>query len=349
MRQPPIYCVVTETTKEQHAGQKARRDIQMLADQMGMQRLVFHGAQTAGKGPKGKLMLVLAGAFNWLRLLVTVRRNALVFFQYPHRPVKSARLGKVALPLIRRLKHIRFAALVHDLDSLRNLHGEGAVYSDKVFLPLFDHIICHNEKMKQYLMKQGVKEQQLTVLQIFDYLIDPLPEREMPKEFSLCIAGNLSPEQSGYLYQLIDDSERNYPLHLYGPGFEGKTDANKRVFYHGVLPADELPYHLEGAYGLVWGGDSVDSCTGNFGTYLQYNNPHKLSLYLASGMPVILWELAATAQFVKEHQVGMAVAGLKELNKKEGAVDACALRKVQKEIAAGRHFEAVLNKINSRQ
>lgn len=346
MKQPPIYCVVTKTTKEQHAGQKARQDIQTLSDRMGMKRLVFSGAQTAGKGLPGKLMLVFAGAFNWLKLLFAVKKGAFVLFQYPHRPVKSARLGKMALPLIRRLKHIRFAALVHDLDSLRKLHGEGAVYSDRVFLPLFDHIICHNEKMKQYLLTQGVKEQQLTVLEIFDYLVHPLPERKEGEAFSLCIAGNLSAEQSGYVYRLIDDPQRDYALHLYGPGFTGKNQEEKQVFYHGVLPADELPHHLEGAYGLVWGGDSLDTCAGSFGEYIRYNNPHKLSLYLAAGMPVVLWDQAATAAYVKENRAGTAVADLKNLREKIRPADREMLGLVQKKIAGGYYFDAAMKQIN---
>ena len=355
MKQPPIYCVVTGTTAEQHAGQKARQDIQTLADGMGLRRLVFHGAQTAGKGLTGKLELILAGGWNWLKLLMTVKRNSLVLFQYPHRPVKSARLGKAALPLIRRLKGIRFAALVHDLDSLRNLHGEGAVYSDRVFLPLFDHIICHNPAMKRHLLAQGVREEQLTVLEIFDYLLDPLPEQkspegespegESPEGFSLCVAGNLSPEQSGYLYQLIDDPERDYPLHLYGPGFTGESDAQKQVTYHGVFPPDELPRHLEGAYGLVWGGDSAETCTGSFGDYLQYNNPHKLSLYLASGMPVVLWDKAATAPFVREHRLGMTVSGLKGLKADPQAVDRGMLAVIRQQLATGWYFTQAMEKL----
>lgn len=345
MKQPPIYCVVTGTTAEQHAGQKARRDIQTLADRHGLKRLVFRGAQTAGSGIAGKLGVILAGGFNWLKLLLTVRRGATVLFQYPHRPVKSARLGRLALPLIRKLRGIRFAALVHDLDSLRNLHGDGAVYSDRHFLPLFDRIVCHNESMRRHLLEEGVPPEKLISLEIFDYLISPLPERKAPEGFSLCIAGNLSREQTGYLYALIDDPERTYPLHLYGPGFEGETDEARQIFYHGILPADELPHRLEGAYGLVWGGGSMDGCTGDFGDYLRYNNPHKLSLYLASGMPVILWDQAATAAFVLANNAGAAVPTLHGLDRTVPPVDAAALRRVQTDIAQGHYFTAALHKI----
>ena len=63
---------------------------------------------------------------------------------------------------------------------------------------------------------------------------------------------------------------------------------------------------------MVWDGDSIDTCSGNFGQYLKYNNPHKLSLYLSSGLPVVIWKQAAQAEFVKKHNVGICVENLKE-------------------------------------
>ena len=70
---------------------------------------------------------------------------------------------------------------------------------------------------------------------------------------------------------------------------------------------------LEGGFGLIWNGDSMETCDGDMGNYLRYNSPHKLSLYLAAGMPVIIWEEAAAAEFVREHGVGIAVSSLREL------------------------------------
>lgn len=63
------------------------------------------------------------------------------------------------------------------------------------------------------------------------------------------------------------------------------------MIWHGSFKPEESPEHLQG----VWDGDSVDTCAGNTGAYLRYNNPHKTSLYLACGMPVIVWKEAAIA------------------------------------------------------
>ena len=84
------------------------------------------------------------------------------------------------------------------------------------------------------------------------------------------------------------------------------------VTYQGSFSVDEIPKKLNKGFGLVWNGDSIDTCSGNFGKYLKYNNPHKLSLYLSCGLPVVIWKQAAQAEFVKKYNVGICVENLKE-------------------------------------
>ena len=74
----------------------------------------------------------------------------------------------------------------------------------------------------------------------------------------------------------------------------------KNVKYCGQYKPEELPEKLEGGFGLVWDGDDLGACTGVFGEYMKYNNPHKTSLYLASGLPVIIWEKAAMAKYIEK-------------------------------------------------
>lgn len=64
---------------------------------------------------------------------------------------------------------------------------------------------------------------------------------------------------------------------------------------------------------MVWDGSSVSSCVGDWGEYLQYNNPHKTSLYIRCGLPVIIWSKAALAPFVRKHQIGFCIDSLEEL------------------------------------
>ena len=85
------------------------------------------------------------------------------------------------------------------------------------------------------------------------------------------------------------------------------------VKYCGQFPPEQLPKTLRGGFGLVWDGDRLDCCDGVFGRYLKYNNPHKTSLYLACGIPVMVWDQSALADYVVEHHLGIAVGSLEEL------------------------------------
>ena len=103
----------------------------------------------------------------------------------------------------------------------------------------------------------------------------------------------------------------NIHWNLYGRGYE--PDGRENISYLGAFVPEELPLHLDGSFGLVWDGPSVDTCSGIFGDYLSLNNPHKVSLYLASGLPVIIWEGAALASFIEKAGVGFTVSSLHEI------------------------------------
>ena len=106
-------------------------------------------------------------------------------------------------------------------------------------------------------------------------------------------------------------------MHLYGVNFSEEIAQNAgNIIYHGSVPSDIIPEKFSKGFGLVWDGDRIDTCSGNTGTYLRYNNPHKLSLYLSAGLPVIIWDEAAEKPFVMENQVGFAVHSLYEIEEK---------------------------------
>ena len=85
--------------------------------------------------------------------------------------------------------------------------------------------------------------------------------------------------------------------------------------YHGILSSDEIPFAVgEMDYGLVWDGSGKDDIEGGLGEYLRYNNSHKCALYLASGIPVIVWSRSGMANFVREHACGITIDRLGDLD-----------------------------------
>jgi hypothetical protein len=84
--------------------------------------------------------------------------------------------------------------------------------------------------------------------------------------------------------------------------------------YNGFVSSDTLVATADGDFGLVWDGNSIYSCDGPRGAYMQYNNPHKYSLYMRCGLPVIIWEQAAMAVFTRENNTGICLSSLDQLD-----------------------------------
>ena len=92
-------------------------------------------------------------------------------------------------------------------------------------------------------------------------------------------------------------------FNLYGVGYDDSKKIILIILVH-ILQIIFL-LNLFGSFGLVWDGMSSETCKGSFGEYLRINNPHKTSLYLASGIPVIIWSKAALAEFIEKNKCGI--------------------------------------------
>ena len=251
----------------------------------------------------------------------------------------------------------KFYLLIHDVETLRHAAGSEVKFRHKVrnyfqekkALMSVDGIIVHNDIMKKVLVSQGVPADKMVSLEIFDYLIPNFEEKTAPqKDQPIIVAGNLNPTKSGYLYNLPEQPAYN----LYGVGYD-ESRALKNTSYFGSFMPDNLPTALEGSFGLVWDGDSSETCQGSYGNYLRFNNSHKASLYLASGFPVVVWKESALAHFILEKSCGIAVASLHDLEaalenltEKEYADLSENARRIGKDLREGYYLRSALKKLN---
>ena len=142
---------------------------------------------------------------------------------------------------------------------------------------------------------------------------------------------------------------KNVDFNLYGFNF---TEENaKNLHYQGNFSPEELIENLEGQFGLIWDGGSIKTCSGFTGQYLKYNNPHKTSLYLSSGLPVIIWKEAALSPFIEENHLGFSVSSLEEIpeklkkiTKKDYSEMLKNVEKVAKKLKNGKFTEEALRK-----
>lgn len=291
---------------------------------------------------------------KWLKFCENLRENDIVFIQYPILNI-TYNLDKIISKFKR--KGIIFVAIIHDLDSLRcNAKNNGKFTykrickDDKCILNSVNYIIAHNDSMKKELIKLGNNENKIITLKLFDYLIDrDLKKIEHKKNEPIIIAGNLSAKKAQYLSGL--KKIKNVKFNLYGVGFTDEV-AGKNITYKGKYLPEELLDHLEGSFGLVWDGISTKTCEGGFGEYLKYNNPHKVSLYLTAGIPVIVWKKSALAEFVTKNNVGITIDNLEklseELNKITGNQYSTMLenaKKISKKTTSGNYLTQAINSV----
>lgn len=293
------YFIAEANSHEQHAGTKARQDVSDILTTMGWHPLTVR--KRFGGGTVDKFKAIPDVYFDWKRITRNVRLNDTLLIQYPVNTYPK--VAPFALPAIRKMKSkgAKIIMIVHDLERLRT---DSDVSEDR-FFALADVVICHNDVMKSMLQKR-YPSLKLVSLEIFDYLTDE-PTCPTDRRTGIDIAGNLSPEKSAYIYKLA----KQFPqisFHLYGPFFD--TNSAESRWYKGSFPPEKLPSILNGKFGLVWDGNSINTCSGATGEYLKINNPHKLSLYLASNEPVIIWNQAAEAEFVKRNNLGIVASSI---------------------------------------
>lgn len=314
------YYVAVDRKKRNTAGSKAPDDINELCRRNGMIRLEMPEFPSDRNRLYKKLWLIRTVPSCLRRICRRLQKGDVLLYQHP---MYGYRVWGKYIPRMRK-KGIKCIALIHDLESLRrgiagliNDNRKTNAYADCELLKKFDRVICHNQRMKEYLISQGFEDERLVVLEIFDYLAEDVKRERCDERLSVAIAGNLIRSKCGYIYGIHGGEKKiNAGLHvnLYGANYDDK-DADIMTEYHGSFPPEELPRKLKGRFGLVWDGPSINGCEGNTGEYLKYNNPHKASLYLSSGMPVIVWDKSALADFVIKNRIGLVVESLEELEK----------------------------------
>ena len=295
-----------------NAGNKARNDVEEIVKREGYQPLLltvedwYQMGTVKAQQHKAK---ALAQAFSQLKS----GDQLLIQFPMLHHSFFTTRLVR---KIQRRGVQVYF--IIHDLEALRYANLDTVPLKHKIrvhlqessLLKVADGVIAHNPIMKSVLVEKGIPEHKLVSLEIFDYLIPNYQEKDgLSKGQPIIVAGNLAQEKAGYLYQLPARPAYN----LYGVGFDESRALANETYFGSFLP-DELPAALEGGFGLVWDGDSAETCSGVFGEYLRYNNSHKASLYLAAGFPLVVWKQSALSHFVLENGCGIAVESLHDLS-----------------------------------
>lgn len=296
-----------------NAGSKATRDCQKILIDMGFEDRELNFIKSIPRLPYNVFKLVTSLA----SIYFTVESGSFFVVQYPLQGINSL------FPLFTRLlrkKGCRFCAIVHDLDSLRSPFDRQKIEAEIKNLSGFDALISHNNSMTSWLRTNGYKGF-ITEIELFDYLVPENCRKEqvIDENVRVTFAGNLG--RGNFLKELYK-REDSYQLKLYGSGL---SDTNVlsigRLEWLGSFSPEEIVDEIDGDFGLIWDGESISELSGLMGKYLEINTPHKTSLYLTAGIPVIAPKASAISRFIDDHNLGISVDTVADIADSAAKID----------------------------
>lgn len=289
--------LTTNILQEKTAASKARVDVLDILTRDGYQPLYFNQRQN--------FTYIF---YIWKKLSVMAKGETHLVVEYPF----WLKRRLYTIKFLCRLKGIKLYGIIHDVAALRlrtATRPEIAVFN------LFDGLVSHNASMSKWLRENGYKKK-IVNLDVFDYCLESdkqFSEDRVNDKLKVLYAGNLAYNKATFIYDKGLKDVGNVELCLYGQYFEKERLNGSKINYKGVfnpnLPDLEENYH----FGLIWEGNSIDTCSGEMGEYTKFNNPHKFSLYLSLGLPVIVWKEAAIAPYVTANNIGFTIGSFKDM------------------------------------
>ena len=284
------------------AGNKAKTDYEKILHSM--------GAVNIGLPCRINKNKFLAFFYNLASTLIScsrIQKGDVIVLQYPVKKYFSF-ICNVA-----HFKGAKTISLIHDLGSFRR--KKLTIEQELKRLNHTDYVIATNQAMKGWLELQGFKKP-VGALGFHDYLSPSTATDKKHKNnevWDIVYAGSLNLRKNAFILKM-KELDYQFKFHLYGNMEDYDAVAkDKNIVWHGFMNADDFIKQVRGNFGLVWDGDSLEECHGDFGSYLKYNTPHKASFYLRAGLPIIVWKESAIASLVEETGVGFAINSLKEL------------------------------------
>ena len=317
------YNIVERETR--NASGKAKTDVVRILENYGFQKLY--------KPANSQFIRVIQQLIG----ITLLKKNTLLVVQYP------ANIN-FCYRYMSKFRCVKKVAIVHDLESLRK---EITVEKESSTLRMFDAVISHNPVMTTYLKSIGITSK-IVDLNIFDYLLKPdvIPSEEHDKR-TIAFAGNLS--KAKFIFEL--DKIKELQFNLYGQKIDEIEILQDKpnISYKGSFSSDDLIRKLDGGWGLVWDGESLDSCTGITGEYMKYNCPHKVSMCVVSEKPIIIWKKAAMATYISARNLGITIESLTELPEILNSIDSDRyqsmlnnIRKEKERLVSGRNLGEAL-------
>lgn len=336
-----------ENISKYNAGSKALQDVEHILNDINFKPFFINSIhRKSNKKILRPLRFIkfFINYFIWKKSFNELESGDLIVIQYPlHNRVIG--LDKI---IKKYTKKINIVLLIHDMESIRRVKvSKNFISDEKKIIKSCDYVISHNEIMSEKIKEIGVDKSKIVNLELFDYICKENKKKSNNNpEKIIAYVGNLIQSKAPFISQ-IEDDKINFILKLFGKGID--SNISNKVLYCGAYMPDELPEKLQADLGLVWDGniDESDENT-SYKKYTKYNNPHKLSCYIAAGLPVIVWRKSAAAQFVNKYNIGYTISNLYDINNLDFSDYEEKLKNVsaiQKKVCNGKFTKDAINKV----
>ncbi|WP_459525125.1 sugar transferase [Leuconostoc lactis] len=268
---------------------KAKADYATIAQTFGWTRLPLYRYNDT----RFDQATLMAHIQDWL---APVKANDLVVHQFP--TYMSAQFEQLFVATL-QARQVQCALVIHDIEPLRL---NKLVPWEFDVLKQYDTLVVHSQAMQQRLQAAGIMTRYV-IQPLFDYLgVSGTPAR-----FSTQINFAGTFQKSPWL-----QTYRATPITLFGakPKKWRTVDFPDNITYQGNFDPDELINQFTAGFGLIWDDDFDDK---TYQTYTKYNAPHKASLYLRAGLPLVAWSESAIGQLITTQNLGFTIDHLSDL------------------------------------
>lgn len=244
-----------------------------------------------------------------------VKTGDIVFLQFPQ--FTSVFFMKCLIEKVTRVFGAKVVAYIHDILPWRDPWNYNEQSREEFFeaLALCQGIIVHNDIMRDKLKKEfenyGFNRNHTYINHILwgyranRMTFDWKRKWEQFPKMSIDYAGNLG------VAQFLNELPEHIEINVYGEGESIKSKSN--IHLMGNVDSEGITHVLTGDFGLVWKSTTYPYITGTYGEYEKVNSPHKISMYLAADLPVIVAAQSAMARYVKANNIGVVIDSLEEL------------------------------------
>ncbi|TYC50657.1 beta-1,6-galactofuranosyltransferase [Weissella muntiaci] len=239
-------------------------------------------------------------------LLNVVQPGDMVIVQYPLW-INNFNFELEFVSYLRDVRKAKVVALVWDVISWVS-DGRKRDYSNDGSLKIlneFNLVIAPNPKMIGRLRVEGKVRTPMLSMDLSDFVYEgPTRKHHLEKQIYYVAAGIDK--------AFVNEYEATTPINFIGQNSFG-ADLPDYINLLGQMESSEIPFNLGNGFGLLYYPIGDQRYKGKH-YYGQFNNPMKLSLYLASGLPVITLANTAHAKWIKEQGGGLVIEELSELD-----------------------------------